>query len=71
MTTVNLSDRSAHDVKADALVLATVSSGGSAALAEGHGLPRETANHLSSVLATLSAKGKADEVLKLAAVPGQ
>jgi leucyl aminopeptidase len=67
---VNLSDRSAHDVKADALVLATVSSGGSAALAEGHGLPRETANHLSSVLATLSAKGKADEVLKLAAVPG-
>jgi leucyl aminopeptidase len=70
VTTVNLSDRSAHDVKADALVLATVSSGGSAALAEGHGLPRETANHLTSVLATLSAKGKADEVLKLAAVPG-
>lgn len=70
MTTVNLSDRSAHDVRADALVLATVSSGGSAALAEGHGLPRETANHLTSALATLSAKGKADEVLKLAAVPG-
>jgi leucyl aminopeptidase len=67
---VNLSDRSAHDVRADALVLATVSTGGSAALAEGHGLPRETANHLTSALTTLSAKGKADEVLKLAAVPG-
>lgn len=70
MTTVNLSDRSAHDVKADALVLATVSSGGSAALAEGHGLPRDAAGHLASALGTLSAKGKADEVLKLAAVPG-
>ena len=70
MTTVNLSDRSAHDLKAGALVLATVSSGGSAALAEGHGLPREAAGHLASALATLSAKGKADEVLKLAAVPG-
>ena len=70
MTTVNLSDRSAHDVKADALVLATVSSDGSAALAEGHGLPREAESHLTSALGTLSAKGKADEVLKLAAVPG-
>jgi leucyl aminopeptidase len=69
-TTVNLSDRSAHDVKADALVLATVSSGGSAALAEGHGLPREASSHLASALGTLSAKGRADEVLKLAAVPG-
>ena len=70
MTTVNVSDRPAHDVKADALVLATVSADGSAALAEGHGLPREAATHLTAALTALGAKGSADEVLKVAAVPG-
>jgi leucyl aminopeptidase len=70
VTTVTVSDRPAHDVKADALVLATVSADGSAALAEGHGLPREAATHLASALTALGAKGSADEVLKLASVPG-
>ena len=40
MTTVSLSDRPAHDLKADVLVLATVDTDGKAALAAGHGLPR-------------------------------
>lgn len=70
MTTVTVSDRPSAGLKVDALVLATVSEDGSAALAEGHGLPRESASHIASALSTLGAKGSTDEVLKLAAVPG-
>ncbi|HEY7718599.1 MAG TPA: M17 family peptidase N-terminal domain-containing protein, partial [Pedococcus sp.] len=70
MTTLTISDRPAHELKADALVLATVAADGSAALAAGHGLPREAADHLGSALTALAAKGSADEVLRLAGVPG-
>ena len=70
MTTVTVSDRPSADLKVDALVLATVSEDGSAALAEGHGLPSESASHIASALSALGAKGSTDEVLKLAAVPG-
>ncbi len=70
MTTVNVSDRPAHDLKADVLVLATVDTDGKATLAAGHGLPRGAATHVSAQLAALQATGAAEEVLTIAAVPG-
>jgi leucyl aminopeptidase len=70
VTTVNVSDRPAHDLKVDVLVLATVDADGSATLAGGHGLPQEAATHIGSQLGALHASGKAEEVLTLAAVPG-
>lgn len=70
MTTVNVSDRPAHQQKADVLVLGTVDDGGSAALAAGHGLPQEAASHLSGQLAALQGSGSAEEVLTVAQVPG-
>ena len=70
MTTVSVSDRPAHDLKADALVLGTVAGEPSATLAAGHGLPRDAESHLSAQLAALHATGKAEEVLTVAAVPG-
>jgi leucyl aminopeptidase len=70
VTTVNVSDRPAHDLKADVLVLATVDTDGKAALAAGHGLPRAAATHVAAQLAALQATGAADEVLTIAAVPG-
>ena len=69
MTTVSVSDRSAHDLKADVVVLGTVDDSGSAALAAGHGLPRDAAAHVAAQLAALHATGKPEEVLTLAAVP--
>src|SRR6476469_9385648 len=69
VTTVNVSDRSAHDLKADVVVLGTVDDSGSAALAAGHGLPRDAAAHVAAQLAALHATGKPEEVLTLAAVP--
>ena len=70
MTTVNVSDRPAHDLKADVLVLATVDTDGKAALAAGHGLPRAAATYVAAQLAALHASGAAEEVLTIAAVPG-
>jgi len=70
LTTVTVSDRPAHELKADVLVLGTVDADGSAELAPGHDLPRPTAAHLASQLSALHARGAADEVLTLAAVPG-
>ncbi len=70
MTTVNVSDRPAHDLKADVLVLGTVTSGSGAELAPGHGLPKASAGHLETALKTLGGKGKPEEVLKVPAVPG-
>jgi leucyl aminopeptidase len=70
VTTVSVSDRPAHDLKADVLVLATVEVDGSAVLAAGHGLPRNAASHVTTSLKALGAKGSAEEVLTLASVPG-
>jgi leucyl aminopeptidase len=70
VTTVNVSDRPAHDLKADALVLATVDNDGKAALAVGHGLPRGAATHVAAQVAALHVTGAADEVVTIAAVPG-
>lgn len=70
MTTVSVSDRSAHDLKADALVLGTVAVDGTAVLAAGHGLPRGAVAHVASSLKAFGASGAADEVVTLASVPG-
>jgi leucyl aminopeptidase len=70
VTTVNVSDRPAAEIKGDALVLGTVESDGAASLAAGHGLPRSAATHLGKQLTALHATGKAEETLTVADVPG-
>src|SRR5579885_1078617 len=70
VTTVNVSDRSAHDLKVDVLVLATVVVDGTARLAPDHGLPREAASHIETSLQALGAPGSAEEVHTLTSVPG-
>jgi leucyl aminopeptidase len=70
VTTVNVSDRSAHDLKVDVLVLATVGVDGTARLAPDHGLPREAASHVETSLQALGAAGSPEEVHTLTAVPG-
>lgn len=70
MTTLTVSDRPAAELKGDALVLVSVRTDEGGALAPGHGLGDETAAHLEAALATLKAKGGADEVLRLVSVPG-
>ena len=70
MTTLTLSDRSASELKGDALVLVSVQTEKGAALAPGHRLGKEIVAHLSTALSTLQAKGSADEVVKLVSVPG-
>ena len=69
MTTVSVSDRSAHDLKADVVVLGTVDDSGSTVLAAGHGLPRDATAHVAAQLAALQATGRAEEVLTIAGVP--
>jgi len=70
VTTLTVSDRTAAELKGDALVLVSVQTDQGAALAPGHGLGDETVAHLQSALLTLKAKGVADEVVKLVSVPG-
>jgi leucyl aminopeptidase len=70
VTTLTVSDRNATDLKGDALVLVSVQTEAGATLAPGHGLPKATVAHLESALSTLRARGEADEVVKLVAVPG-
>ncbi len=70
MTTLKASDRIAADLKSDALVLVSVQTKEGASLAPGHRLGDGTLAHIESALLTLKAKGGADEVVKLVAVPG-
>ena len=70
MTTLKVSDRIAHELKGDALVLVSIQTDKGAALAPGHGLGGETIEHLEAALLTLKVKGCADDVVKLVAVPG-
>jgi leucyl aminopeptidase len=70
VTTLTVSDRTAAELKGQALVLVSVETDQGAALAPGHGLGDETVAHLESALLTLKAKGGADEVVKLVSVPG-
>jgi leucyl aminopeptidase len=66
---VNLTDQSASDVKADALVLATVSTPDGAALT-GKALGRKSASHVTTMIEALGVKGGAGEVVTLGPVPG-
>jgi len=70
VTTLTVSDRTAAELKGDALVLVSLQTDQGAALAPGHGLGDETVAHLESALMTLKARGRADEVVKLVSVPG-
>ena len=70
MTTLTVSDRTAAELKGDALVLVSVQTEKGATLAPGHGLGEQTVTHLESALSTLKAKGATDEVIKLVSVPG-
>jgi leucyl aminopeptidase len=70
VTTLTVSDRTAAEIKGDALVLVSVQTEQGPALAPGHRLGKETVTHLESALSTLKAKGATDEVIKLVSVPG-
>ena len=70
MTTLTVSDRSAAELKGDALVLVSVKTEKGATLAPGHGLAEAAVAHLEAALSTLKAKGTADEVVKVVSVPG-
>jgi leucyl aminopeptidase len=67
---LTISNRSAADATGDALVVGVVAGDDGPSLAPGHGLPRKTVTHLTSVMADLEVAGKAGEVTTLAAVPG-
>ncbi len=69
MANLTLSTRSAGDTSGDALVVAIVPAGSSADLAPGHGLPKKTVSHLTSVIADLELSAKPGEVTTVAAVP--
>ena len=70
MANLTISNRSAADTAGDALVVAIVPEESGAALAPGHGLPRKTVSHLTSVITDLELAGKVGELTTLAAVPG-
>lgn len=69
MTTVTLTERPAHGLAVDALVIGAVETPSGAVLAAGHGLPRRAAAHVGASLQALRAKGTVDDVVKVAAVP--
>lgn len=75
MPTLTVSDRPAHDVSADVLVLFARPSGqasgpGSVQLVTSAALPGPAGAHLADTLPALRATGGADEVLLLPGVPG-
>src|SRR3954453_1454901 len=55
---LTISNRSAADTPGDALVVTLVGGEGGGALAPGHGLPRKTVSHLTSVIDDLELAGK-------------
>src|SRR3954470_10913972 len=69
VATLTISTRAPADTPGDALVIPLVAADGRGALAPGHGLPRKTVSHLTSVIDDLELAGKAGEVTTLAAVP--
>lgn len=67
--TLSLTTRDATNLKVDALVVGSVSSGSGATLADGHGLPATAVKYLAAVLTDLEAKGKPGETVRVVAVP--
>ncbi|USQ81628.1 leucyl aminopeptidase [Ornithinimicrobium faecis] len=70
MTTLTLTDSRIATAKVDALVLASTAGEDGALLAEGTDLPKNAVTHITKNLSATGASGKADEVVKLAGVPG-
>ena len=70
MTTVALTTRPPAELAVDTLVVGSVRTPDGADLATGHHLPRKAVVHLQAVLADVEATGKADEVVRVVAVPG-
>ncbi len=70
MTSVSLTTRTPAELAVDCLVIGSVRTPDGADLATGHGLPRKAVVHLQAVLSDLEATGKADEVVRVVAVPG-
>ena len=70
MTSLALTTRPPAELAVDALVVGSVRTPDGADLATGHHLPRKAVVHLQAVLSDLEATGKADEVVRVVAVPG-
>src|SRR5215207_4783660 len=70
MTSLSLTTRTPAELPVDALVVGSVRASAGADLAEGHGLPPKAVDHLRAVLSDVEASGKADEVVRIVAVPG-
>lgn len=70
MTSVSLTTRTPAELPVDCLVIGSVRTPDGTDLATGHALPRKAVVHLQAVLADLEATGKADEVVRVVAVPG-
>ena len=70
MTSLSLTTRTPAELPVDALVVGSVRTPDGADLAEGHGLPPKAVDHLQAVLSDVEATGKADEVVRVVAVPG-
>jgi leucyl aminopeptidase len=70
MTSLTLTDTAPGSVKADALVIASHCGDDGAVLADTPGLAKGCAKQVQSTLTAIGAEGKADEVIRLTAVPG-
>ena len=70
MTSVSLTTRTPAELPVDCLVIGSVRTPDGTDLATGHALPRKAVVHLQAVLADLEATGKADEIVRVVAVPG-
>ncbi len=70
MTTVALTTRPPAELAVDTLVVGSVRTPDGADLATGHHLPRKAVVHLQAVLSDVEATGRADEVVRVVAVPG-
>ena len=70
MTSLALTTRIPADLPVEALVVGSIHTPDGADLASGHGLPPKAVVHLQAVLSDLDATGRAEEVLRIVAVPG-
>ena len=70
MTSLALTTRPPAELAVDTLVVGSVRTPDGADLATGHHLPRKAVVHLQAVLSDVEATGKADEVVRVVAVPG-
>src|SRR6476659_3353679 len=70
MTSVALTTRPPAELAVDTLVVGSVQTPDGADLATGHHLPRKAVVHRQAVLSDVEATGKADEVVRVVAVPG-